>query len=52
MTDDMLIIATANRGEMLAGHGDLKAYRAAFEAYSKLYPEKPTDTPQPGRCLG
>ena len=44
MTDDMRIVATAYREEMLAGHGDLEAYCAAFEAYSKRYPEKPTDT--------
>jgi len=42
--DDLLIVAAAYRQEMLAGHGDLEAYRAAFEAYSKRYPEKTTDT--------
>ena len=44
INDDLLIVAAAYRQEMSAGHGDLEAYRAAFEAYTKRYPEKPTDT--------
>lgn len=43
INDDQRLVATAYRQEMLAGHGDLEAYRAAFEAYTKRYPEKPTD---------
>ncbi len=42
--EDLLIVATAYRQEMMAGHGDMEAYRAALEAYLLRYPEKPSDT--------
>ena len=41
--DDKLLVATAYREQMLAGRGDLEAYRAALEAYMRRYPEKPSD---------
>ena len=43
MTDDMRIVATAYREEMLAGNGDQEAYAAALTAYMARYPEKPSD---------
>ena len=44
VNDDMRIVAAAYREEMLAGHGDQEAYRAALEAYLAQHPEKPSDT--------
>ena len=44
MTDDLRIVAAAYRQEMLAGNGDMEAYRAALEAYLARHPEKPSDT--------
>ena len=49
MTSDLdnealLIVATAYRQEMMAGHGDQEAYAAALDAYLLRYPEKPSDT--------
>ena len=43
MNDDLRLVAAAYRQEMLAGHGDLAAYCAAFEAYMAKYPEKSSD---------
>ena len=40
----LLIVATAYRQEMMAGHGDQEAFAAALEAYLLRYPEKPSDT--------
>ena len=42
--DDMRIVAAAYRQEMVAGHGDVEAYRAALEAYLAKHPEKSSDT--------
>jgi hypothetical protein len=43
MTNDMRIVATAYRQEMLAGGGDLEGYRAALDVYLDQHPEKPRD---------
>ena len=41
--DDLRVVATAYRQEMMAGHGDMEAYRAALEAYLARHPEKSSD---------
>ena len=33
LTDDMLMVATAYRQELMAGRGDVAAYAATLEAY-------------------
>jgi hypothetical protein len=43
MTDDMLLVATAYREQMLAGGGDLEGNQAALAAYLARYPDKPPD---------
>ena len=43
MNDDLRLVAAAYRQEMLAGHGDQEAYRAALEANLAQHPEKPSD---------
>ena len=44
MNDDLRIVAAAYCQEMLAGNGDMEAYRAALETYLVQHPEKSSDT--------